>query len=106
MSKVFFFTHKSRNWSGISKRLDCTGDGLYVNDLTCSLTFPPSVVMKKWTYREISRGMYPTVIKLEKYLFFILIAQAYGLVSNDDAVVSNSTVTLFPTVAFIQDVVL
>ena len=69
MSKVFFFTHKSRNWSGISKRLDCTGDGLYVNDLTCSLTFPPSVVMKKWTYREISRGMYPTVIKLEKYLF-------------------------------------
>ena len=49
---------------------------------------------------------WPTVIKLEKYLFFILIAQAYGLVSNDDAVVSNSTVTLFPTVAFIQDVVL
>ena len=50
--------------------------------------------MKKWTCREISHGMYPTVIKLEKYLFFILIAQACGSVSNDDAVVSNSTVTL------------
>ena len=25
--------------------------------------------MKKWTGREISRGIYPIVIKLEKYLF-------------------------------------
>ena len=68
------------------------GDGLYVKDLTCLLTFLSSVLMKKWTCREISRGMCPTVIKLEKYLFFILIAQAYGSVSNDHAVVSNSTV--------------
>ena len=46
--------------------------------------------------------MCPAVIKLEKYLFFILITQAYGSVSNFDAVVSNSTVTLSPIFAFIQ----
>ena len=93
MSKVFLCTHETLHLSGISKPLHCTGDSLYVNDLTCSLTFPPSILMKKCTCREISRGMYPTVIKLEKYLFFILLAQAYGSVSNDDAVVSNSAVT-------------
>ena len=89
------------NWSGISKPPDGIGYGLYVKDLTYPLTFPLSVVMKKWTCRETS-----TVIKLEKYLFFILIARAYRLVCNDDAVVFNSTVTLFPTFAFIQDVAL
>ena len=62
--------------------------------------------MKKRICREISYGMYPIVIKLEKYLFFILIAQAYGSVSNDNAVVSNSTVALSPIFVFIQDVVL
>ena len=46
------------------------------------------------------------MIKLEMYLFFILIAQSYELISNDDAVVSNSTVTLTPTFVFIQDMVL
>ena len=62
--------------------------------------------MKNWTCREISRGMCPTVIELEKYFFLILIAQAYGSDSNDNGVVSNSTVTLSPTFVFIQDVVL
>ena len=61
---------------------------------------------ENWTCREILRGICPTMIKLEKYLFFILIAQSYELISNDDAVVSNSTVTLTPTFVFIQDMVL
>ena len=106
MSKVSLCPHENVNWSAVSKLPDGIGDGLYVKDLTCPLTFPPSILMKKWTCREILRGMCPTVIKLGKYLFFILIAQAYGSVSNDDAVISNSTVTLSPTFAFIQDVVL
>ena len=50
--------------------------------------------------------MCPVAIKLELHLFFILIAQACGSVSNDDAVVYNSTLTLSPTFVFIQDVVL
>ena len=88
MSKVSLCPHENINWSGIYKPPDGIGDGLCVKDLTCPLSFPPSVLMKKWTCREISRGMCPTVIKLK--IVFILIAQAYGSVSNDDAVVSNS----------------
>ena len=62
--------------------------------------------IKKRTCREISLGMCATVFKLEEHLSFILIAQAYGSVSNDDAVVSDSAITLSPIFAFIQDVIL
>ena len=48
---------------------DGIGDSLCVKDLTCPLTFPHSVLMKKRTCREISRGMCPTVIKL-KIVFY------------------------------------
>ena len=106
MFKVFLCPNENVDWSGVSKPPDGIVDGLNVKDLTCPLTFPPSVLMKKWTCRQTSRGLCPTVIKLEKYLFFILIEQAYGSVSNDDPVVSNSTVTLSPTFAFIQEVAL
>ena len=102
MSKLPFCPQENVNSSGISKPPDGVGDGLYVKDLTYPLTFRPPVLMKKWKSREISSGMCPAVIKLEKYLFFILITQAYGSVSNFDAVVSNSTVTLSPIFAFIQ----
>ena len=77
MSKVSLCPHENINWSGGSRLPDHIGDGLYVKDLTSPLNFPPSVLMKKWTFLEIQRGMYPTAIKLEKYFFFILIAQAY-----------------------------
>ena len=89
MSKVSLCPHQNVNWSRIFKSPYGIGDGLYVKSLTSQLTFLPSILTKKQTCCEISRGMCPTVIKLEKYLLFILIAQAYGSISNDNAVVSN-----------------
>ena len=101
MSKISLCPHENVNRSGgISKPPDGIDDDLSVKDLTGPLTFPPSVLMKKWTCLEISCGMCPAVIKLEKCLFFILIAQACGSVSNDYTVVSNSTVALPPTFEF------
>ena len=47
MSKVSLCPHENVNWSGIYKPPDGKADGLYVKDLTCPLTFPPSVMMKK-----------------------------------------------------------
>ena len=103
MSKVSLCPHEMLTALGFPN--DGIVDGLYVKDLTCSPTFPPSVLMKKWTCREMSCGMCPIVIKLEKCLFFTMITQTCGSVYNYDAVVSNSTVTLSPTFAFIQDVI-
>ena len=77
-----------RNYTS-SKPPDGVVAGLYIEDLICQLTFPPFVLMKKWKCRESSFRMCPTLIKLEKYFFYILIAQAYGSISKDDAVISN-----------------
>ena len=47
MFKVFLCPNENVDWSGSSKPPDGIVDGLNVKDLTCPLTFPPSVLMKK-----------------------------------------------------------
>ena len=93
MSKVFLCPLENINCSDISK----PPDGM-----------PISFRLLSWRKSEhavkFHFGMRPIVVKLEKYFFFVLIAQALDRFSNDDAVISNSTVTLSPTFAFIQDV--
>ena len=52
--------------------------------MTWPITLPPSVLIKKWTCHGISRGICPTVMRLSKKRFLILMAHAYGSTSSED----------------------
>ena len=72
------------------------GDGLYLTDKTSPSTFPPSL-MKKYTTRDISLGICPTVSGFSLETCLQTIEQQYRSIDLEIGETSCITETISPT---------
>ena len=101
MPEVSLCPRENVNWSKISKPPDGTGVVLYVKDLIC----PKLLCHPSWWKNENAVKFHVRCAQLW-YLFFIMIAQAYGSVSNDDALYNFiSNFWVYPSYCFTNVVI-